>query len=187
MGSPENEPTRDNDEYLHEVEIDKNFYLAIHEVTKAQWSKVMDYKPWAEHGDHNKSGASPANYISHRDAYAFCLKLSISEGCLYRLPTEAEWEYACRGGTKIMFSFGGNPCDLIDYSWSPATAFNHEHDVGELKPNPFGFFDIHGNVWEWCSDKYVAEYHKFSREQIEYDKAAALDNVRGVMKGGCYM
>ena len=187
MGSPVAEQSRDDDEFLHDVEIKSDFYFGVHEVTKAQWSKVMGYQPWSGNSEHNASDASPANYINHREAYAFCLKLSISEGRLYRLPTEAEWEYACRGGTSSMFSFGNDPRELLDYSWSPATSFGHEHDVGKLKPNPLGLYDLHGNVWEWCSEKYEKDYHKSKPNQIKYDATLQLDDTLGVMKGGCFM
>jgi formylglycine-generating enzyme required for sulfatase activity len=97
-------------------------------------------------------------YVRWADAVAFCKKLSDMEGKAYRLPTEAEWEYACRGGTKTAFSFGDDEADLGKYAWFDGNAdlVNEEyaHRVAQKLPDPFGLHDMHANVWEWCSDWY---------------------------------
>jgi sulfatase modifying factor 1 len=95
-------------------------------------------------------------YVSWADAVAFCKTLSDMEGGTYRLPTEAEWESACRGGTRTAFSFGDDEADLEKYAWFSANAYKtkekYAHRVAQKLPNPFGLYDMHGNVWEWCSD-----------------------------------
>ncbi|MFM7164019.1 MAG: formylglycine-generating enzyme family protein, partial [Planctomycetaceae bacterium] len=102
----------------------------------------------------------PAVYVSWDDAVEFCKKLSAMEGKVYRLPTEAEWEYACRGGTKTAFSFGDDEAELGKYAWFDGNALDidekYAHRVAQKPPNPFGLHDMHGKVYEWCSDWYGA-------------------------------
>ena len=136
------------------------FLLGKTEVTRGQWEQVMGTSPWGGSGD--KSDAElPAVNVSWDDAIEFCDKLTSlerSSGDLqanesYRLPTEAEWEYACRAGTTTKYSFGDDEKLLGDFSWFPGNALN-AHPVGTKKPNSWGLHDMHGNVWEWCSDWY---------------------------------
>lgn len=158
MGSPKNEQHRDDDEKRHRVTISKDYYMGIHEVTQAQWKAVMGTEPWMEKSYVKEDDSFPATYVNWDDAVAYCKKLSAIEGQTYRLPTEAEWEYACRAGTKSHYSFGDAEQDLGEYAWYEDNAWDvnekHAHKVGTKLPNPWGLFDMHGNVWEWCQDAY---------------------------------
>ena len=171
MGSPKEEKDRKEDEDEHEVEITKGFYLGMYEVTQGEYETVMKENPsyFSAQGDGNAkvkgldTSRFPVENVSYEDAKTFCAKLSEvpeekQKKRLYRLPTEAEWEYACRGGaaSKTPFHFGK--------SISPEQAnFNNKLgqtcEVGSYKPNGFGLYDMHGNVWEWCSDWYAADYY----------------------------
>ncbi|MBT7254801.1 MAG: SUMF1/EgtB/PvdO family nonheme iron enzyme, partial [Planctomycetaceae bacterium] len=160
MGSPETEPGREDDETQHMVTITKSFYMQTTEVTQGQWKALMGTEPWKGE-DYVKKGADyPATYVSWDDAVAYCEKLSEKESVTYRLPTEAEWEYACRAETKTTWSFGNDEKALDDYAWYDKNTFDvgerYAHQVGLKKPNAFGLYDMHGNVFEWCHD-YVEE------------------------------
>ncbi|MFM8477735.1 MAG: formylglycine-generating enzyme family protein [Planctomycetaceae bacterium] len=158
QGSPAGEKDRDNDETQHQVTLSKPFYMGRTEVTQGQWKKVMGTEPWKGKDYVQEGDDYPAVYVSWGDAVAFCKKLSAKEGKTYRLPTEAEWEYACRGGTKTAFSFGNHEADLGKYAWFDGNAWDinekYAHRVAQKLPNPFGLHDIASNVWEWCSDWY---------------------------------
>jgi len=161
MGSPAAEKDRDDDETQHQVTLTKSFYMGRTEVTQGQWKKVMGTEPWKGQDYVQEGDDYPAVYISWDDAVEFCKKLSAMENRVYRLPTEAEWEYACRGGTKTAFSFGDDEADLSKYAWFDGNAYyvdeKYAHQVGQKLPNAFGLYDMHGNVCEWCSDWY-SEY-----------------------------
>ena len=156
MGSPESEPERDDDELQHRVRITKPFYLCVYTVTQSQWKSVMGTEPW-EGEEYVKEGPDyPAIYVSHDEAVEFCRELSSREGATYRLPTEAEWEYACRARSQTAYSFGDTAEQLEQYAWFEENADEvgeeYAHRVGQKLPNSFGLYDMHGNVWEWCSD-----------------------------------
>lgn len=158
MGSPSSEPKRDSDETQHSVTISKAFYMQTTEVTQGQWREIMGNNPsyFKNCGDN-----CPVEQVSWNDAQAFIRKLNQREGVnRYRLPTEAEWEYACRAGTDTPFYFGnclstdqanydGNypmpGCSKGEYRKRPVR-------VGSFPPNAWGLYDMHGNVWEWCQD-----------------------------------
>ncbi|MFM7921494.1 MAG: formylglycine-generating enzyme family protein, partial [Planctomycetaceae bacterium] len=158
MGSPASEKDRFDDETQHQVTLTKPFYMGRTEVTQGQWKKVMGMEPWKGKEYVREGDDYPAVYVSWDDAVEFCKKLSAMEGKVYRLPTEAEWEYACRGGTKTAFSFGNDEAELGKYAWFDGNTWDinekYAHRVAQKLPNPFGLYDMHGNVYEWCSDWY---------------------------------
>jgi len=174
MGSPESEKYRVSNEVLHKVTLTKPFYLGVYEVTQEQYMKVMGTNP-----SQFKGPKKPAEMVSWDDAKAFCEKLSELEKREYRLPTEAEWEYACRAGTTTAFYWG----DTFDekYAWSAKNSGGKSQDVGMLKPNAWGLFDMIGNVWEWCED-WKAAYP--TGEQVD-PKGAASGSGR-VFRGGSW-
>ncbi|MDR0361608.1 MAG: formylglycine-generating enzyme family protein [Planctomycetota bacterium] len=158
MGSPESEAGRENDEIQHEVTISKAFYLGTYEVTQAQWKAVMGSDPSKFKGDDN-----PVENVSWDDAMEFCRRVSELTGRRFRLPTEAEWEYACRAGTTTPFNTG----ETIHSDQANYFGFNtYERGrggrkgvfrerttrVGSFPANAWGLYDMHGNVLEWCSD-----------------------------------
>ncbi|MCY2926365.1 MAG: formylglycine-generating enzyme family protein, partial [Planctomycetota bacterium] len=154
MGSPETEKDRQPDEGpQHEVTISKPFYMGVYEVTQAQYEAVMGTNPSAFKGSEN-----PVEQVSWDDAVEFCKALSAKTGKAVRLPTEPQWEYACRAGTKTRFGFGDDDTDLRDYAWFSGHSLSKTHPVGEQEPNAWGLYDMHGNVWEWCSDYYADSY-----------------------------
>ena len=186
MGSPESREGRHTQVYQHQVTISKAFYMQTTEVTKGQWKAVMGTEPW--YGKNFKFTEGPdyaATYVSWQDAIAFCEKLSEKESNTYRLPTEAEWEYACRGGTQTTWSFGSDEKALRDCVWYFTNAFGignkYAHWVGLKNPNPVGLYDMHGNVREWCNDIYEKDYYEHS--PID-DPTGAVSGTRRVMRGG---
>jgi len=161
MGSPESEKGRKENETQHEVTISKDYYLGVYEVTQAQYEKVMGKNPSYFQGAKvgNENADLPVENVSWDDTVEFCKKLSDlpeekKAGRLYRLPTEAEWEYACRAGSKTAFSFGESSESLGDYAWFNGNGNVQTHPVGEKKANAWGLYDMHGNMGEWCSDWY---------------------------------
>ena len=158
MGSPESEADRQDNETQHRVTLTKSCHLSVTEVTQGQWKAVMGTTPWKGKRFVKEGDDLPATYVSWNDAVEFCSKLSEKEGVEYRLPTEAEWEYACRAGTTTMYSFGDDAADAGEYGWYHKNAFKvgetYAHIVGQKKPNSWGLYDMHGNVDEWCQDWY---------------------------------
>jgi formylglycine-generating enzyme len=158
MGSSKGEAKRDEDEIHHQVTLTKGFYLGKYEVTQAQWERVMGNNPSIF-----KGADRPVEKVSWNDAVEFCKKLTeietkagrVPQGMSYQLPTEAQWEYACRAGTTTKYSWGDdiNP-KLANYTDS---GLKKTMAVGSYRPNPWGFYDMHGNVWEWCAD-WFGEY-----------------------------
>jgi sulfatase modifying factor 1 len=179
----------------HKVTISKPFYMQTTEVTQSQWKAVLLFagvrgdagELWKDK-DLIKEGVNyPATYVNWNDAVAFCKILSEKEGKTYRLPTEAEWEYACRAGTKTAWSFGDDAKVLGDYAWFHENTLDigekFAHEVGLKKPNAFGLFDMHGNVREWCHDSYVEDYYK---QSPELDPQGPMSGTSRVVRGGTY-
>jgi TonB family protein len=160
MGSPSSESGRGDDEGpQHEVTISRGFYLGKYEITQKQWKSVMGTRPWSETSYAQENRSNAASHISWNDVQTFIWKLNRVEGSeVYRLPTEAEWEYSCRAGTTTQWSFGDDESQLGEYAWYRDNAWNvgekYAHAVGRKLPNPWGLHDMHGNVWEWCHDWY---------------------------------
>ncbi|HEX5789722.1 MAG TPA: SUMF1/EgtB/PvdO family nonheme iron enzyme, partial [Luteolibacter sp.] len=139
----------------HEVTLTKGFYLGKYEVTQAQYQAITGENPSKAAKDPN----CPADTIGEADAVGFCAKLAEKTGRGVRLPTEAEWEYACRAGSKTAWFFGDDPAALGDYAWFKDNDGGKSHPVGQKKPNPWGLYDIHGNVCERVSDTYARDYY----------------------------
>jgi formylglycine-generating enzyme required for sulfatase activity len=170
MGSPPDEEGRNDDEHQHEVTLSRDFYIGVYAVTQRQYQRVIGKNPSRFQGPEVKNADSsnhPVENVSYDDAVEFCRRLSElsdeqADGRRYRLPTEAEWEYACRAGSKTAFSFGSNASDLGLHAWYTANSNGMTHAVGGKKPNAFGLYDMHGNVLEWCSDWYDKKYYASS-------------------------
>ena len=189
MGSPASEQGRDDDETQHEVTISEDYYLGVFEVTRGQYEKVMGTNPSLfQKRVIGKSDSSmyPVEEVSWEDAVEFCKKLSElpeekKAGRVYRLPTEAEWEYACRAGSKAAYSLGANSKKLGDYAWFGENSGSQTHPVGEKKANAWGLYDMHGNVWEWCSDW----YGKYPKGSVS-DPSGPSEGSDRVSRGGCW-
>jgi formylglycine-generating enzyme len=188
MGSPETEKGRNDDEPQHEVRFARPFYLGVYEVTQGQYANVMGDNPsWFSKAGGGKqrvgqrnADAYPVDNVTWTDAVGFCRKL----------PTEAEWEYACRAGTNSVFHYGddldaykANFCGLIYAAYGSAGAgpfLRATTAVGQYSPNEFGLYDMHGNVQEWCQDWYAADaYMTGDKEDPQGPKAGAERVVRG--------
>ena len=198
MGSPEKEKGRFNNEKQLGVTITRAFELGKTVVTQKQWTEVMGTDPW----NWKKSGQTgdnyPAVYVSWLDASLFCEHLTsyereagrFSAKQTYRLPTEAEWEYACRAGTTTAYSFGDDESSLGDFAWYGENSrvnsnwWSYVSLVATKKSNPWGLFDMHGNVWEWCEDWYK---DSLSGGNDPKGPSAGLGNLGGsrrVFRGG---
>jgi formylglycine-generating enzyme required for sulfatase activity len=149
--------------------VTRGYWLGKCEVTQSEWKLVMKTEPWKGQGRTEEGADYPATYISWNDATEFCRELTDQErqaGRLpndwgYTLPTEAQWERACRARTETKFSFGDDESNLGDYAWFEGNALRadelYAHRVGQKKPNQWGLCDMHGNVWEWCRDIYSGQ------------------------------
>ena len=185
MGSPDSDAdARDDEKPQHVVRITRAFYLGIYPVTQEQYESVMGANPSQFRGNPNR----PVEKVSWNDAQEFCGKLSaLSEeeaaGHVYRLPTEAEWEYACRAGSTTRYSFGDSPESLENYAWFGENSNHTTHPVGEKRPNAWGLHDMQGNVWEWCADWYGGEYYS---QAPPSDPNAPSSGASRVLRGGSW-
>jgi uncharacterized protein (TIGR02996 family) len=185
MGGTEN----DAEKPVHQVTLTAGYFLGVHPVTQAQWKAVMGTDP-----SHFKGSNRPVEQVSSDECQDFCAKLTtqLSNRVTVELPTEAQWEWACRAGTTTHFHFGDMPdTDRFNYdgsySWNGSKMGKNRKkttDVGTFPPNPWGLFDLHGNVWEWCTDEY-APYT--SDEQIDpIGKSKNSNNRSRVLRGGSW-
>lgn len=219
MGSTSSEEIVSGDERSHPVRITRPFYLAIHEVTVGQFTEFVDatgYRSDTEVNAQTRVGFNTLNHCYERgnycwrspgipqrpdhpvvlvtwnDAMAFCQWLSRKEGCGYRLPTEAEWEYACRAGSPSRFSCGdssaelkarANICRMPSEGESPGEHL-FARPVGSYPANDFGLHDMHGNAWEWCHDRYDANYYRHSPRK---DPQGSASGPARVIRGGSFL
>lgn len=215
MGSPENEPGRKPDEGpQHEVELEP-FWMAKYETlwdAYETWSFELDKRrreqtkepatKWDELADAIARPTPPYTDMSFgmgkKDRPAVCMTLYAAQhfckwlcaktGRYYRLPTEAEWEYACRAGTTTAYSFGNDPADLDEYAWYFDNSDDKYHKVGEKKPNPWGLYDMHGNVAEWVLDQYVPDaYKRFAGKTVKNPIVPVTKEFPVVVRGGSWM
>lgn len=165
----------------HKVCISKPFYIGESEITQKQWEDVMASNPSKYKGMYR-----PVEKVSWSDTQTFIEKLNDREkGDFYRLPSEAEWEYAARAGSTTVWSFGDDSSSVVQYAWFGNEGYNGDsHEVGQKKPNPWGLVDIHGNVWEWVQDWYDPEYYKHS---LESDPKGAETGQYKVYRGGSWV
>jgi formylglycine-generating enzyme required for sulfatase activity len=182
MGSPESESDRQNDEIQHRVTLTKGFWLGKYEVTQGQWQAVMRNNP----SSFTNAGVNaPVEQVSWNDAMEFCAKLTVRElrvgrlpaGYEFSLPTEAQWEYACRAGACGAYGGNGN---LGSMGWYGDNSGSTTHPVGQKQANEWGLYDMHGNVWEWCYDRYDSSYPGGSVT----DPTGSISGANRVCRGG---
>ncbi len=181
MGSPPNEEGRRDDEILHKITLTKGFWMGVYPVTEEQWRAVMGDDPSLD----ALEGVLPIEQVSWDDCQEFIRKWRERDAKPYRLPTEAEWEYACRAGTTTAFSFGDTiSTDQANTNSRPrdSSAYSYAMPVGSFPPNAFGLYDMHGSVWEWCQD-YYGEY---PREDV-VDPKGPESGWRVVHRGGSWI
>ncbi len=208
MGSPSTEVGRDEDEGQHGVTLD-SFWIGVHELTFDALflfqfrafdsdTSLVDpsfradavSRPSPPYYDftygRGKAGGFPAATMTQQAALRYCQWLSDKTGDFYRLPTEAEWEYACRAGTSTVYSWGNDPKLADEYAWFYENSAGSYQKVGTKKPNPWGLYDMHGNVAEWCLDFYTSEY--FSRLDTASINPLILPTKKHsrTVKGGCF-
>ncbi len=171
----------------HEVTISRAFWMQKTEVTQAQWHAVMQTRPWASQPNVLEHPDAPAVYISWYDAQEFLAQLNALGAGNFRLPTEAEWEYACRAGASTVYSFGDNHDDLLNVAWFQKNTrqlrIPSAQITGVKEPNPWSLFDIHGNVAEWCWDWYKTGYDPEARSQ---DPVGPVSGTFKVVRGGSW-
>ena len=156
--------------------ISKAFYMGVYEVTQEQYEAVMGKIPSAFKGEQN-----PVENVSWDDAVEFCKGVSQKTGTAVSLPTEAQWEYACRSGSEKVFSYGDDVDygNLGDHAWYANNSESKTHPVGQKKPNAWGLYDMHGNVWEWCGDWHAGSYANTGTRDPQGPAAGSLRVLRG--------
>jgi len=179
MGSPDEEYGRYNDETYHYVTLTKGFLMATTAVTQYQWERVIGNNP----SKFMKKGKKyPVENVSWNDVQKFIKKLNKMEQTdSYCLPTEAEWEYACRAGSTSRYCFGSDEKMLDEYAWFRKNFDEMTYPVKQKKPNAWGLYDMHGNVWEWCEDW----YGDYPNEHVT-DPIGPNGGSNRVIRGGCW-
>jgi len=175
MGSEES----DDEKPVHKVKIKNPFYLGTYPVTLREWKVVMDDEPSDFKGDD-----LPVETVSWDNVQEFIKKLNVKEGTdKYRLPSEAEWEYACRAGTTTKYSFGDSESELGGYAWYDDNSEGKTHPVGQKDPNSWGLHDMHGNVWEWVQDEWHDDYDGAPTDGSAWESG---DGANRVNRGGSW-
>lgn len=164
---------------VHKLKISRPFYMGKYAVTQEQYEKVMGTNPSNFKGNNNL----PVDDVSRLDAEEFCTRASKIAARSIRLPTEAEWEYACRAGTKTRFNTGDDDAALDKEGWFRGNAEARTHPVGQKMPNGWGLYDMHGNVWEWCQDWYREDYYSKCPTENPSGPEQGSD---GVVRGGAF-
>ncbi|MDP6503084.1 MAG: SUMF1/EgtB/PvdO family nonheme iron enzyme, partial [Planctomycetota bacterium] len=164
-----------NEKPIHKVTLSKPFYIGKYEVTQAEWKKITGKSP-----SHFDGANNPVEQVSWENCQEFLKKLSVT-GAKFSLPTEAQWEYACRAGTTTRFSCGNRDTDLNDHAWFSSNAGRKTHPVGSRKPNSWSIHDMHGNVWEWCEDVWHDSYNDAPDDGRVWSSG---DSSRRVRRGG---
>jgi formylglycine-generating enzyme required for sulfatase activity len=167
--------------------LSRGFWIKRYELTQGEYTSLIGTNPASFSGDTNR----PVEQVNWYDAYTYCARLTVQEraagrvpaGYEYRLPTEAEWEYAARAGTTTAFSFGNDPSYTLlpNYAWFSGNSSQTTHDVGTKQPNPWGLYDMAGNVWEWCGDW----YHPYPGGAVT-DPTGPSSGSAKVMRGGSW-
>jgi formylglycine-generating enzyme required for sulfatase activity len=201
MGSPESDKNTSRVEKpQHRVRITKPFYFGKYLVTQEQWEAVMGNNPSDFKGPRQRNptthrlepGNDPSAYkrypvecVTWDDCQAFCVKLTALRRGTFRLPTEAQWEYACRAGSTGKYCFGDDEAQLGEYAWYwyAKNSVHGMQPVGEKKPNSWGLYDMHGNVWEWCQDWYDSGYYAGAPTR---DPTGPATGSGRVARGGCW-
>ena len=190
MGSPKSEEGSSSDERpQHQVTV-PTFLMGRYQVTQAQW-RIVAAMPQIERElkldpSRFKGGNLPVENIMWLDAVEFCARLSVYTGGKYRLPSEAEWEYACRAGTTTAYFFGDDAAQLENYAWYDKNSGNETHPVGEKSPNAFGLHDMHGNVWEWCTDYWHSSYKNTPSDGRAWMEKNNRSKYRKLLRGGSW-
>ena len=186
MGSAESGP--DDEKPVHQVKISRDYWMGACEITQAQWRALMGTDP-----SKNKGDKLPVEMVSWDEVVEFCLKLTqrerkasrLPDGYVYRLPTEAEWEYAARGGSKSKgFTYPGSN-EPEEVAWHHPGSMDQTHPVGTKRPNELGFYDMAGNVWEWCLDWYAPDFYSQSPDEDPFNKDHG-DKIYRVCRGGSW-
>jgi formylglycine-generating enzyme required for sulfatase activity len=190
MGSPKTDPNHQGDEGpQRQVTIDRPFQMSAVQASQGAWAALMGNNPSHFQGD----PALPVEQVSWQDICGpngFLDRLNAltegvrPEGTVFRLPSEAEWEYTCRAGTTTAYSFGDDPAAMVDHGWTSDNAGGKTHPVGQKQPNAFGLHDLHGNVWEWCEDAWHDTYKGAPKDGSAWTKGG--EAVRRVLRGGSW-
>jgi len=213
IGSPSEEKNRREIENQQLIRISKPYYIGKFEVTQAVWKRVMTAKITNPRAKTNNCGlyweegdpiditcnASPSKFadpgkpvdsVSWRQCKEFIARLNLLiDGPAFRLPTEAEWEYAARAETKTAYSFGNDDTGLNDFAWYKKNSDKQTHPCGTKKPNHWGLYDMYGNVWEWCEDKFTSEAYPFSDKEEIADfctRGSEGGTASQVIRGGSF-